>query len=61
MDPFVDLDFSRVNVACPKCGKKLDADCVGGYFLRCRDKLRGWKGSILDVGARRAESKLLEA
>ena len=61
MDPFVDLDYARVNVPCPRCGAKLDADEVAGYFLRCRDRLCNWKGSILDVGVRRAESKLLEA
>ena len=49
MDPFVDLDFSRVNVACPKCGKRLDADDLGGYFLQCRDGLCGWRGSVVSV------------
>ena len=49
MDPFVDLDFSRVNVPCPQCGAKLDADALGGYFLRCRDAVCGWRGSVLSV------------
>ncbi len=43
---------------CPRCGNKLVADDIGHYFLKC--ETCGWKGSLLDVAVRRAESKQIE-
>jgi hypothetical protein len=39
------LEYHPVELPCPKCGQEtLEADNLGGFYLRCIDKKCSWKG-----------------